>query len=92
MVDTGLAARSLKASTLQSLHPNEETVSVPIKQLDAVESAVEEQEQIAEANVALKLRLHERVKTIEAFSHIDVFRVQKNPGGADRRRNPKMAA
>jgi hypothetical protein len=55
-------------------------------QLDAVESAVEEQEQIAEANVALELRLHDHVQTVDAFSHVDVFRVQKNPGRTERRR------
>src|ERR1700681_4319966 len=53
VLGAGRAPRSLETSSLQSLHPNHEPIAIPMKKLDPVEPAIEEQEEITQADVAL---------------------------------------
>jgi len=49
--------RALKRAAFQSLHEDRQSIAVPPKRLDAVGTLVDEDEQIACANVMLKLTL-----------------------------------
>lgn len=61
-------------------HSEDVAVAVAMNQLDAVESAVEEQEKIAKTNATLELRLHDVLDAVEALAHVDAFGVQEVPG------------
>ena len=46
---------SLDASLFQTFHPDSDTIGVPVHQLDAIASTVEEHEQATVANIALEI-------------------------------------
>ena len=54
-------------------------------QLDPIEAAIEKQKQIAQANVALELRLDQGVQPIEALSHVNVLGIEIDLGLPQRR-------
>ena len=44
MLAIGAAKRPLKATLFETLHPDSDTIGIPIENLDAIESLVEEHE------------------------------------------------
>ena len=63
--------RSLKATTFQSLHPDRQSVAVPIHDLDTIATQVEEDKQAAVADIACQVLLDDSKESIKALSHID---------------------
>jgi hypothetical protein len=72
------ATRSLKRSAFQPLHPDGETVAVPIDQLDLIATAIDEEEQIAQAQISLEFGLNDREQSVVAFSQVNVLRVEED--------------
>ena len=58
-----------------------------MKQLNAIEPAIEKQKQIAQADVTLELRLDDRVEPVEALTHVNVLGVEIDLRLSQRRGN-----
>src|SRR3954468_21798874 len=68
-VEVGLG--EVVAAILQTLTPEAEAVAAPIENLDAVGTAVEEDEQVAGQGVGLEAVLDQGEQPVEARTHID---------------------
>jgi predicted 2-oxoglutarate/Fe(II)-dependent dioxygenase YbiX len=68
--------RSLETPTFQAFHPDRDTISVPIHQLNAIASIVEEHEQTTVTNIALEICFDDPKEPIEALAHVDGFRMK----------------
>ena len=73
MFSIGASQRSLEASLFQTFHPDSDTVGVPIHQLYAIASTVEEHEQASVANIALEICFDDPKEPIETLAHVDGF-------------------
>jgi hypothetical protein len=58
------------------VHPDRNSIGIPVHQLDAIASAVEEHEQATIANVALQICFDDPKEPIETLAHIDGFRLK----------------
>src|SRR5262249_19512049 len=77
-VRRGLGA--LGGGRLQSLVKNQKSVAVPMHQLESIETAIEKQEQIAQANIAFEFRLDQSMEPVEALAEINVLGIEKDLG------------
>ena len=57
----------------QTFHPDSDTIGVPVHQLDAIASTVEEHEQAPVANIALEICFDDPKEPIETLAHVDGF-------------------
>jgi hypothetical protein len=57
----------------QTFHPDRDSIGIPVHQLDAIASAVEENEQATVANVALEICFDDPKEPIETLAHVDGF-------------------
>ena len=73
MFSIGASQRSLEASLFQTFHPDSDTIGVPVHQLDAIASIVEEHEQAPVANIALEICFDDPKEPIETLAHVDGF-------------------
>jgi hypothetical protein len=72
----------LKRSRLEPFVPDRQAVGVPVKDLDAIASAVEEEEEMAGEKILLGETLaDESGEAVEAFSEVDSGCVEENPQG-----------
>jgi hypothetical protein len=78
MLPIGASNWALKAASLQSLHPNSDSIGVPVQELDPIQAMVQEHEQATIAHVALKVILNDPEETVEALAHIDWLGMQVN--------------
>jgi hypothetical protein len=78
MLPIGTSNRALKAAFLQTLHPNSDSVGIPVQELDPIQAMVQEHEQATIAHVALKVILDNPEETVEALAHIDGLGMQVN--------------
>ena len=76
MLAIGRAKWSLETTLLQSLHPNSESVPVPVHELDTIATQVEEHEHSSIANIEMEVGLDDSEQPVEALSHIDGLGVQ----------------
>jgi len=76
MLAIGRAKWSLETTSLQTLHPNSESVPVPVHELDTIATQVEEHEHSSIANIKMKIGLDDSEQPVEALSHIDGLGVQ----------------
>jgi hypothetical protein len=76
MLSVDTSNRPLKATSLKTLHPNGDSIGIPIQELDPVEAMVQEHEQAPIAHVAMEVVLDNPKKTVEALAHIDRFGMQ----------------
>jgi len=73
MFAIGASQRSLETSAIQMFHPDRDSIGIPVHQLDAFTSAVEEHEQATVANIALQICFDDPKESIETLAHIDGF-------------------
>jgi hypothetical protein len=79
---SGDAVGDLKRAGLESLVPDDQTVGVPMKHLDAITPAVEEKEEMAGKEVLLGKGLaDESGEAVEAFSEVHGIGVEENAHG-----------
>jgi hypothetical protein len=78
VLSIGTSNRALKAASLQSLHPNSDSVGIPVQELDPIQAMVQEHEQAAITHIALKVILDNPEETVEALAHIDWLGMQVN--------------
>jgi hypothetical protein len=74
-----LALRELKRAGLQPLVENAESVTIPKQDLDAITTAVEEQEQVSRQRILIEDRFRLTHQVIEAVVHPRGRRAQEDP-------------
>lgn len=89
MLAVGTAYGALEASSLESLHPDGNAVGIPVQELDAIASLVEEHEQAPLADISLEVVLDDAIEAVKALAHIDRLGVQVD---GDRRAEGKHGA
>ncbi|MEO8924136.1 MAG: hypothetical protein ABI330_15140 [Caldimonas sp.] len=72
-IDAGRGIEFLKSAGLEPLVPDDQTVSLPEEDLDAIAAAIEKQEQVAREGILAEKFLHHSEKTVEAFAHVGRF-------------------
>jgi hypothetical protein len=68
----------LKSAGLESLVPDDQTVSLPEEDLDAIATTIEKKEQVTRERVLAKILAGHPHEPIEAFSHVSRFYTQEN--------------
>lgn len=69
---------SLKATFLESFHPNRKAIDVPVHNLDSISTMIEEDKQSTRADIAIEVSLDDTEESIKALSHIDRLGVQED--------------
>jgi len=76
MLAIGAPKWPLEAALFESLHPDGDAIGIPIEDLDAIESLIEEHKQSSVAHIATEVALDDTKEPIEALAHVDGLGVQ----------------
>lgn len=71
MLAIGAPKWSLEAALFESLHPDGDAIGIPIEDLNAIKSLIEEHEKSSIAHIATEVALDDTKEPIEALAHID---------------------
>jgi len=77
----GQDVRKVKSTPFESLEPDDESVPVPIKELDHTASPIAEYEQGTGQGICIQSRADQSAQAVEGLSHIAGRTVQIDAGG-----------
>src|ERR1700727_902160 len=78
VIDAGRGIELLKGAGLEPLVPDDQTISLPEEDLDAIAAAIEKQKQVAREGILAEKFLHHTEKTVEALAHVCRFCAEEN--------------